>query len=67
MKTFKRILHSIWYGLEFEEGYTYKKEGTPSEQLMNRRNKYLLANGWERVTDVDENRNGLFMWYRKKR
>jgi len=65
MKKIKIWLYSLWYGMEFEKGYTYKKVSSRGLDVLEAYHCLLTAQGWMRITDVNGDFNRAWVWYRK--
>jgi hypothetical protein len=58
--------YSLWYGVEFKSGYSYKMIKNSNLDLLERHHYIMLDLGWERCTDVKANFFNAWCWYNKK-
>jgi hypothetical protein len=62
----KACSYSIWYGVKFESGYSYKMIKHSNLDLLEKHHYLMLDMGWERFTDVDAGFSSAWCWYRMK-
>jgi len=65
VKSLCRLFYSLWYGVEFETGYTYRRIKHSTLATLTAHHYVLIGDGWERFTDVGAGLLRYWCWYRK--
>jgi hypothetical protein len=73
MKKLKKLLkyvlkhiYSLWYGVKFENGYTYKRIEHTNLDLLEKHHELMIDMGWEKFSDVKAGFSSAYCWYRMK-